>query len=203
MKNTFPLKVLLPLALGVIVSIAILVFSEFGYRRLDEANRTITGALEMQTRVNDVMALVTDAETGQRGFLLTGDASYLEPYRAAVANHLPIVMLSNATYPAYDAANAAGWSRAIGTDLLRHDLGFKGVTMTDSLDGTAHARGVSSASLALKAARAGTDLILLTGSQATSGAVFDALYQAAKSGSLDRTSMLASYARIRDLKAGL
>jgi len=77
------------------------------------------------------------------------------------------------------------------------------VTMTDSLDGTAHARGVSSASLALKAARAGTDLILLTGSQATSGAVFDALYQAAKSGSLDRTSMLASYARIRDLKAGL
>ena len=127
----------------------------------------------------------------------------LEPYRAAVANHLPIVMLSNATYPAYDAANAAGWSRAIGTDLLRRDLGFTGVTMTDSLDGTAHARGVSSASLALKAARAGTDLILLTGSQATSGAVFDALYQAAKSGSLDRTSMLASYARIRDLKAGL
>jgi beta-N-acetylhexosaminidase len=127
----------------------------------------------------------------------------LEPYRAAVANHLPIVMLSNATYPAYDAANAAAWSRAIGTDLLRRVLGFKGVTMTDSLDGTAHARGVSSASLALKAARAGTDLILLTGSQATSGAVFDTLYQAAKNGTLDRTSMLASYARIRDLKAGL
>jgi len=92
MKNTFPLKVLLPLALGVIVSIAILVFSEFGYRRLDEANRTITGALEMQTRVNDVMALVTDAETGQRGFLLTGDASYLEPYRAAVARILPTLV---------------------------------------------------------------------------------------------------------------
>ena len=62
---------------------------------------------------------------------------------------------------------------------------------------------MSSASLALKAARAGTDLILLTGSQATSGAVFDALYQAAKNGTLSRTSMLASYARIRDLKAGL
>jgi beta-N-acetylhexosaminidase len=133
----------------------------------------------------------------------TALAPGLEPYHAAVANHLPIVMLSNATYTAYDSANAAGWSRAIGTTLLRGDLGFKGVTMTDSLDGTAHARGVTTASLALRAARAGTDLILVTGSQATSGAVFDALYQAAKSGTLNRTALLASYARILDLKAGL
>jgi len=133
----------------------------------------------------------------------TALAPGLEPYRAAVANHLPIVMLSNATYTAYDRANAAGWSRAIGTTLLRGDLGFRGVTMTDSLDGTAHARGVTSASLALRAARAGMDLILLTGSQASSGAVFDTLYQAAKNGTLDRTAMLASYARILHLKAGL
>ena len=83
MRRPFPLKVLLPLALGVIVSIAVLVFSEFGYRRLDEANRRTTSALEMQTKVNDVMALITDAETGQRGYLLTGDTSYLDPYKVA------------------------------------------------------------------------------------------------------------------------
>jgi beta-N-acetylhexosaminidase len=113
------------------------------------------------------------------------------------------VMLSNATYTAYDAGNAAGWSGAIVTGLLRDQLGFDGVTMTDSLDGTAHARGISTASLALKAAHAGTDLILLTGSEATSTGVFNALYDAARAGTLPRTQLITSYERIRGLKAGL
>jgi hypothetical protein len=75
--------------------------------------------------------------------------------------------------------------------------------MTDSLDGTAHARGVSTTTLALRAARAGTDLILLTGSQASSAAVFDALYQAVRDGSIPRSTILASYNRILELKSGL
>jgi beta-N-acetylhexosaminidase len=127
----------------------------------------------------------------------------LTPYRAAIAAGLPIVMLSNATYTAYDAANAAGWSHAIGVDLLRGDLGFGGVTITDSLDGTAHARGVTTASLAIRAAVAGADLILLTGSEATSAKVFTALYEAARSGTIARSTLNAGYGRIRDLKAGL
>jgi beta-N-acetylhexosaminidase len=127
----------------------------------------------------------------------------LKPYQVAVPAGLPIVMLSNATYHAYDAANAAGWSKAIVDGLLRTQLGFDGVTMTDSLDGTAHARGVSTASLALKAATAGTDLILVTGSEATSSAVFTALYDAATRGALARAGLRASYDRIGVLKAGL
>jgi beta-N-acetylhexosaminidase len=125
----------------------------------------------------------------------------LEPYRTAIADGLPIVMLSNATYPAYDPDNAAGWSRAIGTGLLRGSLGFRGVTMTDSLDGTAHARGVTSASLALRAATAGTDLLLLTGTEASSSAVYTALLGAARSGSIPRSTLVASYERIEALKA--
>ena len=127
----------------------------------------------------------------------------LTPYRAAIADGLPIVMLSNATYPAYDGANAAGWSHAIGVDLLRGDLGFDGVTTTDSLDGTAHARGVTTASLAIRAAAAGTDLILVTGSEATSAQVFKALYEATRTGTIGRSTLNTSYGRIRDLKAGL
>ncbi len=82
--SRFPLKVLLPLALGVVVSIAILVFAEIGYQRLERANRQSTGALEIEAKLSDVVALVADAETGQRGFLLTGDPSYLTPYTNAV-----------------------------------------------------------------------------------------------------------------------
>jgi signal transduction histidine kinase len=84
MRVPFTLKVLLPLALGMILSVGILVFSEFGYRRLELANRQSTSALEMQTRLTDVIASIIDAETGQRGYLLTGDPTYLEPYKAAL-----------------------------------------------------------------------------------------------------------------------
>jgi beta-N-acetylhexosaminidase len=127
----------------------------------------------------------------------------LKPYRAAVTAGLPFVMLSNATYPAWDADNAAGWSKAIGTTLLRGSLGFKGVTMTDSLDGTANARGVSTASLAVRAAKAGTDMLLLTGSEASSAAVFKVLYDKARTGAIARTTLTTTYARILALKAGL
>lgn len=127
----------------------------------------------------------------------------LQPYRTAIADQMPLVMLSNATYPAYDAANAAGWSVEIGNDLLRKQLGFAGVTITDSLDGTAHARGVRSSSLAIRAAEAGTDLILLTGSEATSAAAYRALLAAATSDVIARPLLEASYARIEALKRGL
>jgi beta-N-acetylhexosaminidase len=112
-------------------------------------------------------------------------------------------MLSNATYPAWDADNAAGWSKAIGTTLLRSSLGFKGVTMTDSLDGTANARGVSTASLAVRAAKAGTDMLLLTGSEASSAAVFKVLYDKARTGAIARTTLTQTYARILALRTGL
>ena len=40
---------------------------------------------------------------------------------------IPMIMLSNATYPALDPDNGAGWSPAIATGLLRDQLGFTGV----------------------------------------------------------------------------
>jgi beta-N-acetylhexosaminidase len=130
-------------------------------------------------------------------------AAGLKPYEAAIPGRLPLVMLSNATYPAYDANNAAGWSAAIAQGLLRSQLGFGGVSITDSLDGTAHARGVSTASLALKSARAGVDLILVTGSESTSSGVFTALYNAARAGTIQRATLKASYDRIEAQKTGL
>jgi beta-N-acetylhexosaminidase len=127
----------------------------------------------------------------------------LRPYRTAIRHHIPLIMLSNATYSAYDAHYAAGWSPAIATTLLRRDLGFTGVTITDSLDGTAHARGLSTRLLAERAARAGTDLILVTGSEVSTRGVYAALVASATSGSLRLDTLRASYDRILALKAGL
>ena len=84
MKSVLPLKVVLPLVLGIIASLAIAVYAELGYRRLESANRQMTVSLEMQGTLHEVMALIVDAETGQRGYLLTGKEEYLAPYTAAV-----------------------------------------------------------------------------------------------------------------------
>jgi beta-N-acetylhexosaminidase len=127
----------------------------------------------------------------------------LLPYQKAIGHGIPLIMLSNATYTAYDAANAAGWSHAISVDLLRNTLGFTGVSMTDSLSGTAASRGVSATSLAIKAAKAGTDMILLTGSEASSKSTYATLLTDAQNGTIPVATLRASYDRIRALKSRL
>jgi beta-N-acetylhexosaminidase len=127
----------------------------------------------------------------------------LLPYEKAIGHHIPLLMLSNATYPAYDSANAAGWSHAISVGLLRTTLGFTGVTITDSLNGTAAARGVSVTSLAVKAARAGTDMILLSGSEASTRSTYASLLIDAQNGTIALSTLQASYNRVLALKAGL
>jgi len=127
----------------------------------------------------------------------------LAPFRALVEGGVPIVMLSNATYASLDPDNAAGWSRAIATDLLRGELGFTGVSITDSLNGTAKARGVSPRSLAARAAGAGVDLVMLTGRESASALAYQGLLRRAESGELERADLEASYQRVLALKATL
>ena len=127
----------------------------------------------------------------------------LLPYRRAIRHGLPLIMLSNATYVAYDRRHGAGWSRAIVGELLRDELGFEGVTITDSLNGTAHARGVTVRALATRAARAGTDLILTTGTEGSSAYLFRTLVERAKRGRIPEAALRASYARILALKERL
>ena len=52
----------------------------------------------------------TDAYAVTIGMSRLRLAPGLKPYRTAISHHIPMIMLSNATYPAYDRVNAAGWS---------------------------------------------------------------------------------------------
>ena len=125
------------------------------------------------------------------------------PYKVAFRQNLdPMVMLSTAVYPALDR-RAAAWSPAVIKGILRKRLGFTGVTITDSLDAAAHVRHTTDPPLALKSAAAGSDLILITGSRASSVAVFKALLAAARNGTLPMGGLNTSYARIVALKARL
>ena len=125
-------------------------------------------------------------------------ASDVIPFRALIAAGVPLVMLSNATYPSLDAKPAA-WSPGVQT-LLRRDLGFKGVTITDALEAVAATHGRSVSSAALLAAQAGVDLLLVVGSERSSSLVFDYLVAAAREGRLPAASLQRSYERVMQLK---
>ena len=84
LKSVLPLKIVIPLVLGIVASLAIAVYAEFGFRRLEIANRQMAVALEMEAALHEALGLIVDAETGQRGYLLTGKEEYLQPYQAAL-----------------------------------------------------------------------------------------------------------------------
>ena len=96
--------------------------------------------------------------------------SKLAPFESAIAAGVRLVMVTSAAYPKLDPTGTpAVFSRPIVTGLLREQLGFEGVVVTDALDAPAPARTPHAPARAL---RAGVDLLLYTsGSAAHAGYV--------------------------------
>jgi signal transduction histidine kinase len=72
------------LSLAVLAAAALLVINETSFRQSVQANAGLNEAQQMRGAANTLMRHMLDAETGQRGYLLTGDPRYLEPYDKAV-----------------------------------------------------------------------------------------------------------------------
>ena len=70
-------------AVGMAIIVAIGVSAYVSTQRLLEANRWVTHTHEVIEGLEHVLSVLKDAETGQRGFVLTGEERYLEPYNAA------------------------------------------------------------------------------------------------------------------------
>ena len=90
-------------------------------------------------------------------------AVHLPPFKAGIDAGAPAVMMSHARYPALDADAIASQSQAIATDLLREELGFDGVVMTDSLEARAVVAEAGPEEASVRSMRAGVDLMLTTG----------------------------------------
>ena len=84
--------------------------------------------------------------------------SDLKPFVSGIEAGADMVMVGQLTVPAVDEAPAT-MSRAIITDLLRHELGFEGVVITDGLQ-MAGAGGGTDGEKAVKCLSAGCDLLL-------------------------------------------
>ena len=126
----------------------------------------------------------------------------LVPFRAAIAEGVPLVMLSHASYPALDRSRIASQSRAIVTGLLRGRLGFRGVIVTDSLEAAAVLARSGIATAAERSIRAGADLILMTGS-ASWNAVYPRLLKVARRDPAFRERIRDAAARVLALKRQL
>jgi beta-glucosidase len=85
----------------------------------------------------------------------------MRPFRAAIDSGVAAMMMAHVVYPALDAGGApATLSREIVQWLLRQQLGFDGLVLTDALHGRALLPGRGEAEVAVDALNAGCDLIL-------------------------------------------
>ena len=126
----------------------------------------------------------------------------LVPFRAAIDERVPLVMLSHASYPALDPSRIASQSRRIVTGILRRRLGFEGVIVTDSLEAQAVLARSGIAEAAERSIRAGADLILMTGS-ASWNEVFPRLLSEARRDPAFRARIRESAARVLALRRTL
>jgi beta-N-acetylhexosaminidase len=126
----------------------------------------------------------------------------LEPFRAAFAERVPAVVLSLAFYAAYDPVTPGAFTEPIATDLLRDQLGFEGLAITDDLGGGAVSSGYSPADAALAALRAGADMVQL-GSPEDQTGVREGLIQALADGKLERQRLVEAASRVIELKRTL
>ena len=82
-KIVFP-RMVISLPLAVLTALSLLTLNEVSFRQSTAAAANIEQAQRTRSTLNKLMQNLLDAETGQRGYLLTGDVTYLEPYTSAL-----------------------------------------------------------------------------------------------------------------------
>jgi len=140
---------------------------------------------------------------------VTGDMTRLNsvelpPFRQAIAAGVDSVMIAHVTVPSLDSQNnhVATTSSAIVTGLLKNQLGFNGIVITDALDMAAltrmYANNVGRA--AVDAFKAGNDVLLLP---VDLDASYKAMLQAVQTGEISTAQLDASVLKILKAKASL
>ncbi|MGC9543412.1 glycoside hydrolase family 3 N-terminal domain-containing protein [Streptomyces sp. UG1] len=124
----------------------------------------------------------------------------LEPFRAAIAAGVPMLMSAHVVFPALDPNRPATLSRRILGDLLRHDLGFDGVLVSDALEMRAIAERYGEAAGARIALAAGADqVIVAVGDLNVTLDCRDAVLDALRSGVLPVERVEEAAGRVRRL----
>jgi beta-N-acetylhexosaminidase len=123
----------------------------------------------------------------------------LPPFEAAIDAGVPMVMVGHLVYPAIDPERPASLSGdAIG--MLRGDLGFDGVVVTDDLAMAGATGGGSVADTAVEALGAGADLLIVSSAPQEQADAYDAVVEAVRSGTIRRSCIEESVGRLLEVK---
>jgi beta-N-acetylhexosaminidase len=125
----------------------------------------------------------------------------LAPFAAAARAGIDAIMTAHVLYPAFDPDRPATLSRRILGDVLRGELGFRGVIVSDDLGMKAVADRYPIEELAVGCIAAGCDLLLMRHPVERQVAAFEALVRAAEADAAFRARVEESAARIAALKA--
>ncbi|HKD04050.1 MAG TPA: glycoside hydrolase family 3 N-terminal domain-containing protein [Terriglobales bacterium] len=132
------------------------------------------------------------------------EAVELEPFRRAIAAGVDAVMTAHVTVPALDAnANrVATTSPAVVTDLLRGQLGFRGIAVTDALDmaGLTRLYGSDVGRAAVETFKAGNDVLLIPADLDMS---YRDMVDAVRKGEISMARLDASVLKILEAKASV
>lgn len=136
------------------------------------------------------------------------DAVELPPFEAAIKAGVDAVMVAHILVPALDPdpKHVASISPAIVTGLLRQQLGFKGLIVTDALQMNGlmqlfpEAGTAASASAAVAAVKAGNDMLLIP---ADIGAAYNGVLNAVRSGEIPQSRIDQSVLKILRAKASV
>lgn len=125
----------------------------------------------------------------------------LVPFQDGADNGLRVIMVSHIACPEVTGDNTpATLSRQLVTDLLREDMGFDGLVITDALNMGAITEQYSSGEAAVAALNAGVDMLLMP---ADFQAAYDGVMAALENGELTEERIDESVRRILEIKLGM
>jgi beta-N-acetylhexosaminidase len=130
------------------------------------------------------------------------EACELVPFRAAIEAGVRAVMTGHLLVPAIDPELPATLSRRVLTDLLRVELGYTGLIVTDAIEMQGVSRRYGAAGATVRALAAGADAICVGGEHAdeqTAIDLRDAIVAAVRSGELPEERLRDAAARVREL----
>jgi beta-N-acetylhexosaminidase len=132
--------------------------------------------------------------------LATLRESDLVPFRSAIEAGVRCVMTAHVLFPAVDSRPATLSARWL-TGVLREELGFSGVVITDALDMAAIGDDAGQANGAVSALAAGADLLCLPADQEAQLCARDAVAAAVRAGSVASGRIEEAAARVGELTA--
>jgi beta-N-acetylhexosaminidase len=124
----------------------------------------------------------------------------LRPFQAAIEAGVPAVVLSHALYPMSDFTRPGSLTPAIATGLLRDELGFEGVAITDDLADPAITSSFAVPDAAVEALKAGADLVFISGPAGDQQAALSAVLAAVRGGDIPRRRLDEALLRALEAK---